>query len=491
MRACAIYAALLLPLTLSGCSLFEQKVEPPPRAQEPIAIPDGQSTFAANVEIPLSDLRRALERETPRRLWSINRPGAECVPPQRTEVIGIAIKSPTIRCDLKGRVTRGAMSLSGSGQDLIVTMPIQAEITAEEIAGIIESKTATARATVTARLRPAIQPDWAVTGRVRITYNWDQPPSVTLLGQRIEFAQQADERLGKVVRTLERTLEREIAKLDPKRAIQPVWQQGFTTLSLNRENPPVWLQLTPNKIGYDGHTVSRSSLSLKVRLAARTKVFVGDKPPSPSPVPLPDIDTSAFGQPRVSLTVPVIAQYSQLEPVLEKALRKRAARPFPVPEIGDWMVELKSVEAYGTEGNRVAVGVTFEAWPPDDRDNAATGTVWLTARPHNTKGSRVVEFMEPEYQAETSRFTTNVLLEIAKTQDFSDVIEDALTQNFESDYRALLEKIDAELADLRLGDFAVEAKLGEVNTGTLTAYGEGLLLPVSATGDAQIRYAPR
>ena len=49
------FQAMLLValLALSGCALFEQDVEPPPRSNEPIEIPEGFSVVAADIEIAL------------------------------------------------------------------------------------------------------------------------------------------------------------------------------------------------------------------------------------------------------------------------------------------------------------------------------------------------------------------------------------------------------------------------------------------------------
>ncbi|MFL0356244.1 DUF4403 family protein [Erythrobacter sp. GH1-10] len=488
VRAVALAAAL----SLASCSLFEQEVEPPPRADDAIEVPDGTSSLATDITVALAPMRRALEREVPTRLWTISEKGAECVPSQRAEVIGIALKSPTIRCDLDGRVTRGSLTVRGQGLDLVVTMPIRAEVTASDVGGIIKQKTGTASANVTARVRLSVREDWSLRGKVTIRYDWRQPPTVELLGQKLTFADEADERLKSVVRTLERSIEREIAKLDLRGEIEPLWQRGFTVLSLNRENPPVWMRLTPQALGYEGYSASRNAISVRMRLDATTKVFVGDKPAATSATPLPPMRAADTGDDiRLALTLPVIAQYSQLEPVIERALAKRAQRVFVVPAIGERMIELRSVTAYGTDRNRIAVGVEFEAWKPGERDDPATGTVWLTALPVNEPDSRQVHFREPEYQVETTRFTTNVLIEIAKTQDFTEVIEEALSQNFESDYEELLGKVDSAVAEQQLGDFTIATDIDRVSTGTITAYGEGLYLPVTADGETQIRYTPR
>lgn len=479
-----------LCLAVSACS-FQSEVEPPPRSDNAIEIPDKASTLIADIDVDLSAMRRALERDVPTRLWSLSEKGAACVPSQRTEVIGITLKSPTIRCDLEGRVTRGAFTLSGRGRDLIVTMPLRARVTGSDIGGIIEQKTANARANVTARVRLSVAKDWAMRPDVSVRYSWTQPPTVKLLGQSITFADQADKRLGKVVAGIERTIEREIAKIDLKSRIAPVWKSGFAVHSLNRENPPVWLSVTPTALGLEGYSASRNTLSIRMRLDAKTQVIVGAKPEAPIATPLPQMADRRDEDARFTLTLPVIAQYSQLEPVIERALTRRAQRPFDVPVIGQRMIKLASVSAYGTDNNRIAVGVEFDAWEPGNEDDPATGTVWVTARPVNEAGSREVQFIEPEYSAQTSRFTTNVLLEIAKSRDFSAIIEEALTQNFERDFEELMGRVEEAVADQRAGDFTVSSSIETVSTGSLTAYGEGLYLPVTADGETKVRYAPR
>lgn len=485
-------AALLGAFALSSCALFEQEVEPPPRDDSKIELPEGHSTLSADIVVPLAPMRRALEREIPTRLYTISKRQAECIPSQRTEVIGIAIRSPTIRCDLTGQVNRGPLTLSGRGRDLIVTMPIRATVTGRDIGGIISQETGTASAAVTARVRLAVRKDWSMRGDVDISYSWRQPPTVEILGQKLTFADEADKKLRGVVTRLERAIEREIARLDLRGEIAPLWEQGFTVLSLNEKDPPVWLRLTPEALGYSGYSASPRALSVAMRFAARTEVFVGDRPAPPPAVALPEMaEPSVFEQEDLALILPVIAQYGELEAVIEKALRKRSERVFKVPAIGERMIEVLSVSAYGTTGNRIAVGVEFKAWKPGEEERPATGTVWLTAKPVNDPNSRTVHFLDPEYQVETSRLTTNALIEIAKTRDFSGAIEEALTQNFEEDYQQLLAKIDREVATQKLGDFAISTDIDKVSTGTLTAYGEGLLLPVSAGGETRIRYAPR
>src|SRR3546814_12394711 len=103
-----------------------------------------------------------------------------------------------------------------------------------------------------ARVRIEPTPDWRTRGKARITYGWTKAPGIDFLGRRIIFTDQADEKLKPVVASLEREVNREIAKIDIRGQAADIWRQAFTSIELNGENPPVWMRVTPQPIPYDG-----------------------------------------------------------------------------------------------------------------------------------------------------------------------------------------------------------------------------------------------
>ena len=62
-----------------------------------------------------------------------------------------------------------------------------------------------------------------------------------------------------------------------------------------------------------------------------------------------------------------------------------------------------------------------------------------------------------------------------------------MAQNFTRDYDKLLGKIDRAIADKREGNLLIRADIQNVRTGSLTAAGNGLYLPVWGTGRASIQ----
>ncbi len=485
MVACAAALGLLT----GGCA-ETAGFEPPPRAEDTFAVPVQNSVIAVPITANISGLRRELERSVPRTLWSINRKDQDCVASEKVKVAFVKVKTPTIKCDLVGQVTRGAMRIEGRGQQVIVSMPITAKVSARDIGGILKQETATGRANVRAVATLSIDGQWNPRGTVEIEYDWIDEPHVELLGQRIEFTSKADAKLQGIVARIERTLPRELEKLQLRREVDGLWRKAFTSLELNQANPPVWMRITPQQLQYGGFTITGNTLNLRLGMKAQTETFVGDRPPNPPSTPLPPRAPLDQTPGKLTFFIPVIADYKQLEPVLMRALNRRQQRPFDVPTLGLVDAKFTSVDVYGTDGGKIAVGVTFSA---EDRElrTRANGTVWLTALPRNAPNSREVRFEQVSITGDTDHEGADLLLAMASAPGFSSTIGSALAQNFERDYDELMAKVSRAIDSKREGDLLIRARITEASTGEIKAAGQGLYLPVTGTGTASITYAPR
>src|SRR3546814_5543794 len=108
-----------------------------------------------------------------------------------------------------------------------------------------------------------------------------------------------------------------------------------------------WARITPRALSYAGYTLDGKRLRLNVTLEAATETFVGPRPADPAATPLPPMTRSSDAG-RLRFFIPIVADYAQLEPVILRALVKRAARPFEVPGIGPVTARFDKVTAYGT-----------------------------------------------------------------------------------------------------------------------------------------------
>jgi len=437
------------------------------------------------VEADLADLARILEREVPRQLWTIDKPDQVCAKSKGLD-IGIAtIKTPKLKCRIVGEVTRGGMQLEGQGRDIRVTMPLHARIRAEKVGGMID-ESATAEAVARAVIRIDLAQDWTPRGTVNITYDWRNAPHVDFMGQRIEFADEADRKLAPVIAKLERELPGELGKLNLRQAVGKAWASAFTTVSLNRENPPVWMRITPRELEYGGYEVVGGRLRLKLGLLALTETFVGPRPADPAPAPLPPLRPLQAQTGNLEFFVPVFADYRELEPVLMKALVKRSARPFEVPGAGPVTATFKAAEIFGTKGGKIAVGLTFDAQRQSGGEKAS-GTVWLTGKPVNAENSRRVGFEDLTVSGTTDMTGGDLIIRLINAPGVAQFVAAGLTQNFEKDFAELLGKVDRAIETEREGNFLINADLKRARSGQLQAAGSGLYLPVWATGTAQVR----
>ena len=469
---------------LAACS-GQSKDAAPPRVNTPVEIKQSPSLITVPVEVGLSELSAALDRQVPKRLWSIDRPDQICVASKGVD-LGIAtVKTPKLRCHITGTVMRGPMRLSGQGETLRLAIPLHAIVHAENIGGVID-ETATADAMAHAVIHINLQKDWTPRGTVDIRYDWSDAPHVDILGQRIEFAEEADRKLKPIVAKLERELPGHLNKLAVRRRVDAAWRSAFTVLSLNRQNPPVWMRITPQQLQYGGYEVAGNKLRILLGMKALTETFVGDKPEPSPPTALPVMVPLKGNAGRMVFFIPVIADYRQLEPVLMKALRKRSARSFDVPGVGAVRALFKGATIYGTTGGRIAVGVTFAANRIAVGGKPTNGTVWLTGLPVNRENSHEVRIADVAVSGTTDMTGGDLILKLANAPGVAQFIADSLEQNFESDFEDLLKKVELAIANEREGDFAIQAKIINIRTGKISASGQGLLLPTRIEGTATV-----
>ena len=83
------------------------------------------------------------------------------------------------------------------------------------------------------------------------------------------------------------------------------------------------------------------------------------------------------------------------------------------------------------------------------------------------------------------------VLVIVGNAEVASQIAASLTQNFDKDLEKLLTKVRRAIESRQEGDFAIGTQIDAVHTGVISAYGQGLYLPVRAEGTARVRYTPR
>ena len=482
-------ATLLLSATLTACDR-KTDVEAPPRATDKAPSPTQTSLIAVPINASTASLKVALERAVPKTLWTINRREPRCVQPQQVKVFGKKVKvTPPIACTIVGQVTRGPLRLRGEGDEIVVDVPIHANISARDVGGVLKGETATGTAMAHARIKIELTPDWRTQGKARISYGWTRAPGIDFLGKRITFTDEADAKLAPVVRDVEREVNREIAKIDIRKQAADVWRQSFTALELNRENPPVWMRVTPQRILYGGYRIEGDRMNLNLGLEAITETFVSGRPADPKPTPLPRL-VREIPKPHLDVRVPVIADYAVLQPVVDRALAKRSARPFVLPKVGAMTVKFGKSTIYGSPGGRIALGVDVDMRLAARTGDPTRGRIWMTAIPVNKPGSAEVHFTDLVINGDTDGVGGDLLIVLGQSAGFAPLIADALTQNFANDLGRLQGKIKRAVDQRREGAFVIRTRVEGFEIGEIKAYGNGLYLPVRMVGGASVDYRP-
>ncbi|MDB5721456.1 MAG: hypothetical protein JWP15_2074 [Alphaproteobacteria bacterium] len=485
----AASGALAGALIVSGC---HRKIETPvpPRVETAAHFPERSSTLVVPISARLAELEKGLNGEVPIALWRIDKPNQTCVPPKRLKIFGKQLKvTPTLHCRIVGQVRRGRIRLSGHGDQLEIIMPVQAVVSAEDVGGIIKKETATGAAVVRAYAKLSIDGRWQPTAKVNIAYDWTSPPGIDFLGQRIQFVDKADDKLKPVIAGLEKSLPRELTKMNLRARLAIFWSRGFTSVMLNRERPPVWMRITPQRLGFGGYRVSGGDLQLKLSAEALTETFVGDRPADPKPTPLPGPATRV-GAEGLRFFIPVLADFAQLEPVVERALGKLARKGIVLKGIGPVDAEFGKVTIYATEGGRLAVGVKAKAKARNAGFATTQGEVWLTAIPYNDPGSQVVRIRDLRMTRNLDSQTVNLLISLFGDETVNASIQAALVHDFAPDYLKVLTAARKAIATRREGDFLLHADVDKVTNGAIQVTGQGLFLPVTADGQARIFYRP-
>ena len=148
---------------------------------------------------------------------------------------------------------------------------------ARDVGGFRKGKSARGSAIVDLNLRLAIGPDLKPDAHVEISYDWTEPPAVKFAGQEIKLTSSADKELAKVIAELEKDLEQEVEKADLRPKLEQAWKSGFTVESVERDDPPTWLKIEPQRDGIGTFQMTGRELTIPAFPEAKTCILLGDR----------------------------------------------------------------------------------------------------------------------------------------------------------------------------------------------------------------------
>jgi len=225
-RRLARLVTVVLALVAASCS---DRMAAPVRDNSALRFPARLSTMRLPVSVSLDRLEAMLGDRIPRRLWGIDERHEDCIPAQEVHLFGKDRKlTPDIGCRIVGEVERGKIRLVGRGEELAIRLPIEAEIAARDVGGVLKGETATGSAMVELAVRLSVNDEWKPDAEIAISYDWEEPPGIEFVGQRIKLTSRADRELTKVIAALEDELEAELEAIDLRPQLERLWTSGFT-----------------------------------------------------------------------------------------------------------------------------------------------------------------------------------------------------------------------------------------------------------------------
>ena len=254
------------------------------------------------------------------------------------------------------------ITLGGRGETLDITFPVHATISARDVGGVLKQETATGAATVHAVATLGIVGDWRPSAtrphRLRL-----DPAAGDRLPRSADRIHRCCRREAEpVIARLQRDLPQELARLDLRTQLAGAWRQGFTSIMLNRDNPPAWMRVTPQASGRRRLPCRGPSPRADARRRCAHRNLRRPRPADPPPTPLPP-PAKAIGARGLNFFIPVLADYAQLEPVVARALRKLAAKGITLKGVGPVDATFGKVTIYATTDSHLAVGVQASAKP--------------------------------------------------------------------------------------------------------------------------------
>ena len=220
------------------------------------------------------------------------------------------------------------------------------------------------------------------------------------------------------------------------------------------------------------------------------EVFVGEEPEKPSATGLgPNIGISRGRG--FEVTVPVLADYTEIEPVILRALKRLGERGIKVEELGELKVDFEEVTLYATDNGRLAVGVEAEVAPVGNITGRiwgrSRGKVWLTADPVTEPGSEVVSVTNLEIFGDMDNNVGDLLVRVIQSENVTAQIQRELVEDFTKDYDEVIGKTRDGVRSVRLGGFDLSFTISEIEHGEIRATGKGLFMPVSAYGQVKTK----
>lgn len=363
-------ALACLALALGACRTTQ--VMPPAMPATPV-VETGRASFFFPVQIPLSQVRKALEEAVPRRLKG-----------EQAQELSSGLEGDSYRYD----VERGEVVAGFYDGRITFGFPIQGTVT---LSGRLPAvpvpirETIELRGSVTGSARPALTPDWRADPDPTAEIRLDRA-DIKVFGVPVSLRGLLEEKINPV---LDRELEQAGGQLLAGLALSDKAREAWNALHFSRravDGENLWLRFRP-----DGITLSRvvekgGVLRSGIGISGEVSMVLGQALPAPAVTPLPPPETVDGGDGRFELDVPLQAAPAELTALAERSLRGFRYRK------GKQELVARSA-AVSAEGDRLLLTLDFDATRGTRK---SPGQLVLRGRPVFDPRTRLLTFSDLE-----------------------------------------------------------------------------------------------
>jgi hypothetical protein len=436
----------------------------PPLAPDTVAPFSTDSRISATVEFGLHALASDIEADIPQRLASIDEQ-VSCV---HRRVLFFRVNA---NCDIYGYVERsGPVSLYGRDDRVYGSVPIHGVLEgqgANRFTSRIHGETE-ASARIEAEARPELTKDWSIDLNFSDGFHWSEPPVLHVLGREIPLSKYAEPRIHAQLAQVRARALAASRRMDLHAKAEAAWQHAFAPVQLS-DNPPVWLQLTPESVAFAGVRASSTVLAGSLELSGTTQTVVGQSPAAANPTPLPPLGREVNQPGSFDVILPIHVGYDVLKDKITQAIGA-------LPPIAG--LSVRDVTVYPSAG-KLVVGLRIAK--NADTDPNAGRWVYLTASLQVDEDGHAIRLSNVGITTDDEGLSSMVDPIVAQLQDKT-------TADYGVAYQNLLNAANGKLTRPLKDGFRMEGHLASAKLEKVYLPADGITIAFRASGELKLLY---
>ncbi|MCA6119179.1 DUF4403 family protein [Bradyrhizobium sp. WSM 1738] len=440
-------------------------------ADKPALSPDAAtplvttSRISATVEFGLPALAAAIERDIPKRLATIDE-RVNCV---HRRVLIFRINA---NCDVWGFVDRTSpVSLYGRGDRVFGSVSIYGAAEgqgANRFTARIRGDTE-ARATIEVEARPALRRDGSLQLNISDSFHWSEHPYLHVLGREFDLAPYVEPNIRTQLGRIRSRALAAARALDLHGKAEAAWRHAFEPVKL-AEDPPVWLQLTPQSAAFAGVRANAKILWGSLELAGSAETVIGQQPPAVTVTALPPLGTEVAEPGTFDVILPVRVSYDTLKDKVGQAIAALPAQDTSVRE----------VQVYPSSG-KLVIGLRIAK--SSDTDSSAGQWTYLSATPKVDTSAKTVNLGEIDLTTSSDDSQIRSAVRQLATQ-----LKNVANIDYGISYQNLLIAANERLTRPLKDGFRMEGRLDSASLEKLQLLRDGITIALRASGSLKIFY---